>query len=444
VEAGEFTPLPHRAFSMDAVAAPFRVMSAGRHIGKIVITTESPAGDAHPRVRPDATYLITGGQGALGLATARWLAAEGARHIVLVSRSGRQAVADETAEQLEAMGLELRFATADVCREDELARVLADIDATMPPLAGVVHAAGVLADASVASLDRDSFAAAWKPKVVGAWNLHRLTAGRTLDFFVLYSSAASLLGTAGQANYAAANAFLDGLAQQRRAEGLPALSINWGPWRDIGLASVSANRGERLEVQGLGGLAPDDALGALSVALAGDAAQVAVMRLDARRWARAAGGDHTGLLAALLADGPTGAEARTSDTPFPAGLLAAPQAERSGLLEAHLRRRVAGVLRMNPERVQLGVQLKLQGMDSLMTLELRNALERDLGIPISAATIWNYSTVAALAAHLLKRLGAEPMEGRREAPAADGTEQTGALLESELAALNDLLAAAEQ
>src|SRR6185295_15249043 len=133
---------------------------------------------------------------------------------------------------------EVRILRADVADEAQLARALAEVDETMPPLRGVIHAAGVLDDGTVLHLDRNRLDAVMAPKVAGAWNLHALTAGRTLDFFVLFSSVTSLLGSPGQANYAAGNAFLDALAAYRRARGLTALAIDWGPWSEVGLAAA--------------------------------------------------------------------------------------------------------------------------------------------------------------------------------------------------------------
>ncbi|HEV2131484.1 MAG TPA: SDR family NAD(P)-dependent oxidoreductase, partial [Longimicrobiaceae bacterium] len=269
VEAGQLTPLPRRVFGVSEVVDAFRHMAQARHIGKVVVAIEDVAelvSEITPPATPlraDATYLITGGLGGLGGETARWMVREGARHLVLVGRSDASAADRTLLRQLEEEGARILIERADVTREADLARVFSRIDVDLPPLRGVVHAAGVLGDATLLQMTEERFAEALEPKVVGAWNLHRLTRDRALDFFVLFSSAAGILGTPGQANYAAGNAYLDALAHDRRATGLPALSIAWGPWSGVGLAASTAKRGERLADQGLRSLTPDQGIDAL-------------------------------------------------------------------------------------------------------------------------------------------------------------------------------------
>ena len=185
----------------------------------------------------EATYLITGGLGGLGRAVATWLVEQGARHLVLMGRSAPSASAQQTLDALRKAGAHVVVARGDVARADDVASVIESIRMSMPPLRGVVHAAGVLDDGIVAHLDQRRLRDVMAPKVDGAWNLHALTRDVDLDFFVLFSSAASVLGSPGQAHYAAANSFLDALAWHRRAEGRSALSINWGPWAEVGLVN---------------------------------------------------------------------------------------------------------------------------------------------------------------------------------------------------------------
>ncbi|RQX26092.1 hypothetical protein DLJ57_23620, partial [Micromonospora chalcea] len=253
-DSGEFTALPVTTYDYADAAAAFGLMAQARHTGKIVLrpggheVAAVPPGEVP--VRPAATYLITGGLGALGLETARWLAGRGARHLALLGRSRPSAYAGQVLDELRGQGVDVQVRQADIARHEDVTAVLADLDRTMPPLAGVVHAAGVLDDGLMLQLDRARFRAVAAPKVDGAWHLHRATLDRDLDFFVLYSSAAALLGSPGQANYAAANAFLDTLAQRRRAQGRAALSVNWGPWSGSGLAA-RPDRGGQLAGQGI-------------------------------------------------------------------------------------------------------------------------------------------------------------------------------------------------
>ena len=183
-------------------------------------------------LRPDGTYLLTGGLGDLGLLVAGWLVGRGARNVVLLGRSDPGVEAGAVIAELEQGGARVLVARADVTHESELVRALKELQSELPPVCGVIHAAGMLDDGILMNQSWERFAPVLAPKVQGAWNLHRLTRDLPLDFFVLFSSAASLLGSPGQGNYAAANAFLDALAHHRRGLGLPALSINWGPWPD--------------------------------------------------------------------------------------------------------------------------------------------------------------------------------------------------------------------
>ncbi len=200
--------------SQDQIAA----RGQARHVARLVRVASRPRG-ARVELRPDATYLITGGLSGVGFETARWMVERGARHLALVSRSGAADAVRADLDAMEAAGAAARVFKADVSKPEDVAGVLAEIDASMPPLGGVVHSAVVLEDGVLTRQTAASFRAVMAPKLDGAWNLHALTRGRSLDFFVLYSSLVSMLGTPGQANYSAANAFVDALAHQRRAEG---------------------------------------------------------------------------------------------------------------------------------------------------------------------------------------------------------------------------------
>ena len=219
VAAGSLPPLPRREFADSDAAAAFRYMAQARHVGKIVVTQSN-----QPVIRADRTYLITGGLGALGLRVAEWLVTRGARHLVLLGRSGANAAAQETVRQLEAAGTEIMVAAADVSRREELAEVVAAMERSMPPLGGVVHAAGVLDDGVLIHQDRSRLAQVMSPKVAGAWNLHLLTTNQPLDFFVLFSS--SWRSRARRDRNTRYNAF-SRVAHRLSPDGLTALSVNW-------------------------------------------------------------------------------------------------------------------------------------------------------------------------------------------------------------------------
>ncbi|HKB49178.1 MAG TPA: SDR family oxidoreductase, partial [Ktedonobacterales bacterium] len=235
-------------------------------------------------IRGNGTYLIAGGLGAIGLTVARWLVTQGARYLVLVGRSDPSESTQSILSELHGAGATVVSMRADISRREDVARILDQVDRELPPLCGVLHAAGILDDGVTTHLSAQRLRAVMAPKVDGAWHLHELTRERNLDCFVLFSSAAALLGSPGQAHYAAANAFLDALAHQRRAVGLPALSINWGPWAEVGLAASQRNRGQRLALQGIGSLTRAQGLQALSFLLGQPAPQVAVVAFNLRQW----------------------------------------------------------------------------------------------------------------------------------------------------------------
>ncbi|MEK7324228.1 MAG: SDR family NAD(P)-dependent oxidoreductase, partial [Chloroflexota bacterium] len=271
---GTLKPLPRRAFPLRDAASAFRYMAQAKQIGKIVITQNQPVA-----IRADASYLITGGLGGLGLRVARWLADRGARNLVLVGRRQPGEAASRAVSELQEMGVHVRIVQADVSKADQVQKLLASIE---PTLKGIVHAAGTLDDGILQQQNWQKFTNATAPKIDGAWNLHTLTQHLPLDFFVLFSSASSLLGSPGQGNYAAGNAFMDALAHYRKAQGLPALSINWGAWSEVGMAaSLESQDQRRWAAQGMGAMTPEQGLAVFGQLLdAAEAAQIGVLPIN--------------------------------------------------------------------------------------------------------------------------------------------------------------------
>ncbi|MFE7608621.1 SDR family NAD(P)-dependent oxidoreductase [Streptomyces celluloflavus] len=455
---GDFTALPVTGFRYAQAADAFTHMAKARHTGKIVLRPDdtAPATVAvrsHGPVKAAATYLITGGLGALGLHTARYLVGQGARHLVLVGRGGPSPEAARTLDELRAQQAETAVRAADVSRREDVTALLDEIDATMPPLAGVFHAAGTLDDGLLRQLDADRFKTVAAPKAAGAWHLHRATADRQLDFFVLYSSAASLIGSAGQANYAAANAFLDSLAHHRAACGLPALSVNWGPWAEAGLAA-RPDRGGALSARGILGLRPQDGIDALDRLLRTPTAQAAVLPLDHGRLREAAdGGLVSGLLTSLLGTpAVAGAEGRRPQGEVRHKLLAVePGRRRRTLLVQHCRAEAGRVLRLEAAKVDPTAPLTQMGFDSLLSLELRKRLESTLRIELPATITWRYPTIDVLVPFLAERMdialeaeAAHPPAGAAaaEPPADDIGSELDGLSDSDIEAL--LLAKTQQ
>ena len=413
VEQGVFRPLPVRTFPVAETAAAVRSLAQGKQIGKVVVSVDQPVPPAvqpaqlPARFEADATYLITGGLGGIGRAVATWMAEQGAQHLVLMGRGPASKSAQKTLDALRAEGTEVVVARGDVARADQLAAVLESINASMPPLRGVVHAAGTLDDGILARLDERRLRDVMAPKVEGAWNLHALTRDAALDFFMLFSSAASLLGSPGQAHYAAANAFLDALAWHRRAEGRPALSINWGPWAEVGLATRPEQQ-RHLTQHGIEAMPAADGVRTLSYLLPLSATQVAVLRVD---WARRRSELRRGLNPPLIADllrapagQPAAGDANGRGASLNDALRRAGRQERRRLLQSYLRDQVAGKLGLTPSRLDIQLPLNQLGVDSLIAVELRSQIERDLGIVVPVVQLLDGPSVSALADWLGDRL----------------------------------------
>jgi acyl transferase domain-containing protein/nucleoside-diphosphate-sugar epimerase/acyl carrier protein len=417
ISGGMLQPLPVTSRSITEASGTFRCMAQGGHTGKLVFRikgepVEVAVSTADALIRADGTYLITGGSGDLGLEIATWLVDRGARHLALVNRSEPSGAAREAIRSLSSSGANIEVYRADVANRQSIAEVLGDIERTRPPLHGVFHAAGFLRDGMIETMTREQFLDVLAPKVAGAWNLHALTSNAPLDFFVLFSSVAAILGSPGQSNYAAGNAFLDALAHFRRAQGLPALSIDWGPWAKTGLAARSATRGTRLARSGLRSIFPGHGRAALGILLARKAPQAVVMRFDARKWCEMNIGASAAFFRALETTAPASGDEQERGKLL-GSLAAADPAAREAVLAALISEQVGRVLRLAPSKIPATKPFKTLGLDSLMTMELRNRLEVSLGLKLSGVVIWNHPTVAKLAPYLASRL--QPTGGRQSA-----------------------------
>jgi acyl transferase domain-containing protein len=384
-------------------------------------------------LRPDATYLVTGGLGALGLAAARWLVERGARHVALVGRS-RNEQATGALQELERAGATVRTVQADISDRRQVEALLTSLAESGPVLRGIIHAAGVVKDGMLLNQRWEAFERVLAPKVRGTWNLH--TAARELDFFISFSSASSLLGTLGQGNYAAGNAFLDALAHHRHTQGAPALSIHWGPWEVGMMARLDERIRQRTTGRGWSTLSVAQGLQALDTVVADGRAELAVLPIDWQAL-REEGARVPPLVRELVLPGGsepaaprTGPAHSLRDT-----LQTAPMTERLLLLENQVRSDVQGVLgldsgeggaHLDPRR-----RFSEMGMDSLMAVELKNRLQRELGVRLQPTAIFNHPSVNALTAHLMELLSstglfpsaaptpAVPMEKPAEVPPED-------------------------
>jgi amino acid adenylation domain-containing protein len=413
LQKGALDPLPHQVVPVSEITTAFRTMQQGKHVGKILVSMQqrpaaiAPGDDEPLRLRDDASYLITGGLGGFGLAIARWMAERGARHLVLLSRQGPQTPeARRGVAELEALGVRVAVPRGDVARREELAAVLTAIDQTMPPLRGVLHAAMVLDDSTLLNLDLDRMRRVLAPKMTGAWNLHTQTLGRDLDHFILFSSLSSVLGHAGQGNYAAANAFLDALAHYRRALGLPGMTLNWGALAEVGYIARRRALNDRLERQGVLGIPTRQALAMLERAIQRDATQLGVMRVDWSRWSRAG---LTGPLPPRFAHlVPRTEGAGADDCCGGSSVLEAVQSvaldRRGPVLETQLRDKVARILGTAPEAIEGEKTLLNLGLDSLMAVELRNWIEAELHVNLPIVELMRSPGLAYLTGLLLERI----------------------------------------
>jgi polyketide synthase 12 len=418
-EAGILRPLPATRFDIRQAAAALRYLSQARHVGKVVMTM------------PDAwavgTVLITGGTGMAGSALARHVVTRhGVRHLVLVSRRGPDAPgAAELVAELAAAGAQVQVVACDAADREALAKVIADIG-VQHPLSSVIHAAGALDDAVVTSLTPERMDVALRAKVNAAWNLHELTRDLDLSAFVLFSSIAGLAGAAGQANYAAANSFLDGLAAHRQARGLPAVSLGWGLWDQAsamtgGLETVDF---ARLARDGIVAMSSHEALQLLDTALIIDEPFVLPAHIDLV--ALRAKFD-SGTLPPMFVDLINAPARRQVDDSLAAAksksallqrLEGCPEDEQHAILLDLVRSHIATVLGSStPEAIDPDRAFQELGFDSLTAVEMRNRLKAATGLALSPTLIFDYPNSAALAGYFQKELlGSRSEDTRQAAP----------------------------
>lgn len=421
---GTMTPGPITTFPASQADAAFRLMAQAKHVGKIAIRMCDPTArivrERHhgAKIHGDATYLITGGLGGLGLVLAEGLAKAGAKSLVLVGRNDPNASTAKVLRNIEAAGAKAIVMRMDVSVLDEVKATIAKIERELPPLRGIVHAAGVLDDKTIAQMGETEFFRPLAPKVRGGFNLHEATRHLNLDFFVMYSSAAGLLGSPGQANYAAGNTFLDALCHARVREGLPATSIQWGAFANVGLAAAEDVRGKRLAARGSASFQPDDETPLFLRVISSPRTNVSLMHFDVRQWVefypQIAGSP---FLSDLVNEKPLSEEGRETATFRDSVERAQPQ-RRPELMESHILEQLGKVLRLDPKRLDKQSPFASLGMDSLMSLELRNRLEASLGLKLSAALLFTYATTSALAIHLVEKLfNASAQDASQDAPA---------------------------
>jgi NADPH:quinone reductase-like Zn-dependent oxidoreductase/thioesterase domain-containing protein/acyl carrier protein len=428
-DEGHYLPLDLTRFDARQTIDAFRYMSQRKNIGKVVVSIKSPESRAESQesdacddkraiARRDGTYLITGGLGALGLRVADWLASAGAGRIGLMSRRGPTPDVETKLDVLRQKGADVVLLTGDVANADSLESALRQLPADGRPLRGVIHAAGVLADGILSEMTLEQLDRAMLPKVEGAWNLHAATLKMPLDFFVMFSSVASVLGSPGQANYAAGNAYLDALAHARRAQGLPATAINWGPWAGTGMAA-EAGRADAVQSRGMRLTQPEEALSLLGKLIRSPAPQVVAADAAWEDLLKLYGSRRPALLEDIAAESQQAGAEKVGrvDHTFRDQLLAAGDATRQSLVSDYIRNELARIIGIEPANLEIDQPLSSFGLDSLLALELKNNLEGRLDFTLPMAKLMEGPSIASLAQETVRLVaGAAPASTTAKAP----------------------------
>ena len=414
LSSGVFRPLRYRRFALADAEQAFRFMAQAKHIGKLVLDVD--LNDATP-IRADATYVVTGAFGGLGKEVARWLVGQGARHLLLLSRQGAaSAGASQLLAELTQHGASATAVAVDVADRTALAAALAAVDLSAP-VRGVVHAAGVVDDGVLTKMTIERFNTVFAPKVMGAWHLHQLTRDLPLDFFVLFSSMVTVLGAPGQGNYAAANGVLDALAEYRRARGLRATAINWGPWAQAGMTvNVSEEDRQRWQRQGVSMMGTRQGMAILGALLRRGRAQTAVLPIQWRLLLQKTTGPVPPFFSELASR--YASDVASEGVDLIAELAATPAVRRQQVVTTRLTALAGKVLGLDNATV-FDPQRPLQeyGLDSLMAVELRNGIGAMLARTLPATLLFKYPTLHALTGFVLESV---PPAGD-EAPAVSSS-----------------------
>ena len=431
-EEKKLKPMPIKTFPITQAVDAFRYFAQVKHIGKNVLSLEEdsiPVGlpsNQETLFRADGTYLITGGLGGFGLEVAKWMIKHGAKNLVLMGRSG--ASSDGAVEALQFMrndGARVEVAKADVVSSDDVKRVLGKIDQEMPPLKGVIHAAMVLDDGFLVQIDTEKFKKVLRPKMIGAWHLHQQTTHLPLDFFVLFSSASSIIGPNGQGNYAAANYFLDALAHYRNARGLHALTVNWGALSEAGYVARNENVAKYLDLLGLESFTPQEALSIFGNIISKNPVQLGASRVNWKAIAKLNPSMANSKLFSKVVNHDAlsnnlGAHAHS----FRPQLLATPPDDRQKMVEDYICEQVAQVFGTSADKIDRDTPLTTIGLDSLMAIELMNRLESNLGISLPMGKFLQGPNISQLATPVLELLlksdsGSESMNSSRVVTAGE-------------------------
>jgi acyl transferase domain-containing protein/NADPH:quinone reductase-like Zn-dependent oxidoreductase/NAD(P)-dependent dehydrogenase (short-subunit alcohol dehydrogenase family)/acyl carrier protein len=426
VESGLWQPLEKKVFPISKAKEAFSFMSSGQHTGKIVVSVEKEEimveEPVHlAAIRPDVTYLLTGGYGGLGLTFAKYLVERGAKHLVLTGRSGPKEDALSVIQELEEAGVLVIVEQADVASMADVERVIREIPEDKP-LAGVFHLAGLLEDASLLQLEEGAFYRVLQPKVAGAYHLHEATKELPLEHFVLFSSSTILFGSPGQAAYVAANSYLDALATFRKSLGLAALSIQWGTVSEVGLAAAAGNRADRLSEEGVAPLSPVECTALFERIAVSEATVMGAFRFDIHKWQSAyptaATNPFFSQLRAASSEVSPAESVNATEASFVAELAGIADPElRMQAMEEMLREKVGLVVKQDPKEISTKTPFKSLGIDSLMSIQLKNQLEKAFETSLSVTSFWTYPNIREYVKFLAGKLqldGQENLELKME------------------------------
>lgn len=375
-------------------------------------------------IQSDATYLITGGLGSLGLLTAQWLINKGAKHVLLMGRNKPKEAIKEQIRLMENNDVHIYTLAADVSDLQSISDAFEHVKQTMPPLKGIIHSAGVLDDGALAFQTWERFNTVISPKIYGAWNIHTLTQTMDIDFFILFSSVVSIMGNQGQSNYAAANAFLDGLAHYRRSKQLPTTAINWGPWDTGGMAGANENIKNLFHAHGFQLIKPEAGIDALDRIISNDLSQVAVFDCDFKKFIEKNLVNKHGFFSYLtksqiqlsLPD----SLGKIKKSALVLKLEAANNEDRLSILDHYIKDKIVQSLGLDSsDDLDSRERLFDLGIDSLMAVELRNHFKSILGTPLSSTLLFDYPSIEALVHFLIETLSFENIEKKNQNESLD-------------------------
>ena len=403
---GIFKPLPCTLFPAGQAIEAFQFMARSKHIGKILLKFDNqtvqglPLAVQKPFVKPEYSYLITGGFSGFGLAIAQWLAGKGARHLILMARTGASSVeAQNAVEQLREQGVHVEAVSVDVANNDQLTRRLKECERNMPPLKGVIHSAMVLNDALISQLTPESIERVLMPKIGGCVNLHKCTSHYPLDFFVLFSSISSIIGNPGQGNYAAANAFLNSFCHYRKNLGLPALTISWGALK-IGVLARDTKIAKHLDHHGIKGIRAENALKILEQSILNEENYVCALDIN---WQKIMQNMPAIKQSSVFSDFYKD-NGNDSSVAIVEEVLSMDETKRLGFILSILKEIIGKTLKIAPDQLDEGARLNTLGVDSLMAMELHTMMEIKLGIRISSMELMKGPSIKHLAQLFLREI----------------------------------------